>query len=68
MKCPDCGAEMKPLAYSVYCPNDCDRIPELIDPEKTEKIIYFTPPSESLSSVTDEDLDKWWDSLNWDTD
>lgn len=25
MKCKDCGAEMKDLAFSVYCPNDCDR-------------------------------------------
>jgi hypothetical protein len=42
MKCPDCGTEMKPLATSVYCPNDCDRIvTEYIDPEKTEKIYYF---------------------------
>lgn len=42
MKCPDCGAEMKPLALSVYCPNDCDRIVrDEIDPEKTPKLIWF---------------------------
>lgn len=41
MRCPDCGAEMKPLATSVYCPNDCDRkVVEFIDPEKTEKIVW----------------------------
>ena len=25
--CPDCGAQMKPLAFSEFCPNDCDRKP-----------------------------------------
>lgn len=25
--CPTCGSEMRPLAFSVYCPNDCDRDP-----------------------------------------
>jgi hypothetical protein len=24
-RCPDCGGPMKPLAYSEFCPNDCDR-------------------------------------------
>lgn len=42
MKCPDCGTEMKPLALSVYCPNDCDRkVQQEIDPEKTPKMIKY---------------------------
>jgi len=24
--CGQCGAKKKPLAYSTYCPNDCDRL------------------------------------------
>lgn len=40
MRCPDCGAEMRPLAMSVYCPNDCDRkVADEIDPEKTPRIV-----------------------------
>lgn len=43
MKCPDCGTEMKPLATSMYCPNDCDRkVREEIDPEKTPRIVFRT--------------------------
>lgn len=43
-KCPDCGTEMKPLATSVYCPNDCDRkVTEYIEPERTEKIYFLDP-------------------------
>lgn len=34
--CPDCGREMKALARSIYCPNDCDRAPEFIDFEITQ--------------------------------
>lgn len=68
MKCPDCGAEMKPLAYSEFCPNDCDRKVQVeIDPEKTEKIIFSTDSTVSLK-IDDEDLERWWDNLNWDTD
>lgn len=26
MRCAKCGAEMRPLAYTSYCPNDCDRL------------------------------------------
>lgn len=44
-KCPDCGTEMKPLATSVYCPNDCDRVvTEHVDPEKTPKIYAIVDP------------------------
>lgn len=43
MKCTVCGTEMKPLAFSVYCPNDCDRIvAESIETEKTPR---FTKPN-----------------------
>lgn len=43
-KCPDCGTEMKPLATSVYCPNDCDRkVAVHIEPERTEKIYFLDP-------------------------
>lgn len=42
MKCPDCGTMMKPLATSLYCPNDCDRaVTEEIDPEKTPQVIFW---------------------------
>ncbi len=42
MKCPDCGTEMKPLATSMFCPNDCDRkVTEHIELEKTEKIYFL---------------------------
>lgn len=42
MKCQDCGTEMKPLATSMYCPNDCDRkVEEEIDPEKTPQMIFW---------------------------
>ena len=27
--CTHCGRQMKPLAQTLYCPNDCDRIPQL---------------------------------------
>lgn len=30
-KCPDCGSEMRPLAVTLYCPNDCDR-PKVVAP------------------------------------
>ena len=30
MTCPRCGAEMKPLFWGFYCPNDCDKRP--VDP------------------------------------
>lgn len=75
MRCPDCGAEMKPLATSTYCPNDCDRkVQEEIDPEKTPKIIY--PESSDLtlcgfggsSTADDSDEFDWIDNLSWDTD
>lgn len=36
--CPDCGREMKPLAQSWFCPNDCDRKPQEIKEEITQKI------------------------------
>ncbi len=36
-KCPDCGEEMKPLAFSEFCANDCDRKPEAIETETTQK-------------------------------
>lgn len=26
MFCGQCGAQKKPLAYTTYCPNDCDRL------------------------------------------
>ena len=52
MKCPDCGAEMKPLATSVYCPNDCDRkVTEYIDPEKTEPMWPAKPKQLKLDLV-----------------
>ena len=41
MKCPTCGTEMKPLATSVYCPNDCDRVPDPIETEKTPEMLFF---------------------------
>ena len=51
IKCPECGAEMKPLATSVYCPNDCDRkVTEHIDPEKTEPLWPVKPGQLSLLS------------------
>lgn len=64
MKCPDCGTEMKPLATSVYCPNDCDRkVREEIDPEKTPRIIFFDAKAGAKDVIHIEDLDigRWWD-------
>lgn len=29
MICKTCKTEMKPLLYGFYCPNDCDRKPQL---------------------------------------
>jgi hypothetical protein len=70
-KCPDCGIEMKPLAYSEYCPNDCDRkVQEEVDPEKTPKIVCelddldVGPPDPNdvckgvAFDITDEELDQ----------
>ena len=77
-KCPDCGTEMKPLATSVYCPNDCDRkVTEHIDPERTEKIYFFdttfTPSGlqQNMGGGTviadplfsNDDIDEWIDNL-----
>lgn len=74
MRCPDCGAEMLPLATSVYCPNDCDRkVTEFIDPEKTEKIVWPRPSANYsvklnvVDSADDPDLD-WTDVWGLDTD
>jgi hypothetical protein len=73
---------MKPLAFSVYCPNDCDRkVQEYIDPEKTEPlwrhkkpdpdaeypIQTMTQPVPVSSDAADMDWD-WIDKLNWDCD
>lgn len=77
MKCPDCGAEMKPLVFSEYCPNDCDRkVQDEIDPEKTPKVIFWEdspfraadpfvgPPSPNpFGDITDEELDKLFDDI-----
>ncbi len=71
MKCPDCGTEMKPLATSVYCPNDCDRkVTEHIDPEKTEPIRFkpisfssLLPSSPPDPLFGDADIDSWIDNL-----
>jgi len=30
VKCPTCSTEMKLLFTGTFCPNDCDRIPEVI--------------------------------------
>ncbi len=74
-KCPDCGSQMKPLAYSEYCPNDCDRkVQGEIDPEKTPKVIFwedkdpdpFTfagPPDPGIPFITDEELDALFDDI-----
>lgn len=62
---------MKPLATSVFCPNDCDRkVTEHIVPEKTEPI-KFKPASFSslLPSLPpdpifdDADVNEWIDNL-----
>lgn len=79
MKCPDCGTEMKPLALSMYCPNDCDRkVQEEIDPEKTPLLIKWdTTEAMDLCSAGSScagtapapaDPDGWWDGLGWDAD
>ncbi len=49
--CDDCGREMKPLSQSFYCPNDCDRKPQHVDPEKTEKIAVSMCPKCSSPDV-----------------
>ncbi len=36
--CGNCGAKKKPLAYTTYCPNDCDRLV----PRRVEED-YFLP-------------------------
>ena len=71
MKCPDCGTEMKPLAFSVYCPNDCDRkVQEEIDPEKTPRMILVSSSEESDStSLAYELMDwTWLDNIDWPSD
>ena len=66
MKCPDCGTEMKPLATSVYCPNDCDRkVTEYIVPEKTEPMWPVRPPG-GLSITIDPVISCDW--YDWATD
>jgi NMD protein affecting ribosome stability and mRNA decay len=43
--CPTCGQEMKPLANTLFCPNDCDRsdgVPLEIDREITTEIRICT--------------------------
>lgn len=42
-KCGVCGGGMKPLFQSFYCPKDCDRIPERVEPETTQPIIRDWP-------------------------
>jgi hypothetical protein len=68
---------MKPLAFSMYCPNDCDRkVQEEIDPEKTPLMIRFsqTEGTALASSSADPDpldwswVDSWIDGLELDTD
>jgi len=47
-KCPHCGAEMKALAQSLYCPNDCDRIPQQeLNTRETEPIRLRCPKCQS---------------------
>lgn len=62
---------MKPLALSVYCPNDCDRkVRDHIDPEKTPKVIFWDvknleigPPDPYGLVITDDEIDKLFDDL-----
>ena len=71
-KCPDCGAQMKPLAYSEYCPNDCDRkVESEIDPEKTPKMIFWDglgedPPD--TFDITDDEIDALFNDIMDGTD
>ena len=34
MRCADCGAEMVPMIFTSFCPNDCDRKKEVQPPVK----------------------------------
>lgn len=52
-RCPTCSANMRPLANSLFCPNDCDRAPKtFIESEKTEPIRRKCPKCSSPDIVT----------------
>lgn len=57
--CTQCGKEKKPLLSTLYCPNDCDRIPENIDPEDeiTARIVMLQCPS--CNSFDVKPYDNW---------
>ena len=73
MNCPTCGTKMKPLATSMFCPNDCDRKVE----KETDPSLDLTPPviywkyEDKDGNVTDSgslDFDDWWNWSGYDTD
>ena len=45
-KCPDCGIKMKPLVFSFFCPNDCDKKKE--DKRISFKVLEGRGPNEIL--------------------
>lgn len=55
VKCKDCGTEMKDLATSTYCPNDCDL------KEKTSVCTHPNVSPFNLSSDPDAVLTHCWD-------
>jgi ribosomal protein S27E len=58
MKCPDCGAEMKPLfQWNMFCPNDCDRKDEFKVEEDT--------PRYRISDCTIRNTDSGLDNITF---
>lgn len=59
MRCPRCGAEMRPLLTGVYCPNDCDRAPGVTATEAWYRMLLkvdpaFRGPLATLVEVTSQ--------------
>lgn len=67
--CPVCGAQMKPLLFSEFCPNDCDRAPTYLPPEITEKIVISSIESSRWTESQGDGLDEWAKAVDewWDT-
>lgn len=64
--CGQCGARKKPLAYSTYCPNDCDR---LVPRREPAEAVRLPPPCPACRTVETEpfpDCDQGdWHCLPW---
>ena len=53
MNCPTCKTPMKPLAFSEYCPNDCDKLDDL---DKQPSLAFDDEPTQPFTRPLDIEL------------